>query len=115
MTTRNGAGRGRRLATRSRSGSTSVESSSRASLDMQCAAASALGTPLRRNEGANGSAKQYDSDEFSRGTSHVDRRKSREESEVSVRPGKKLDKKRIKQIVFFCICSPQTPCMRACG
>lgn len=101
-----GTGRGRPLSKQRRGSgecSTSVESSSRASRashDMQFAAASAVGTSSRR-KGANQTVKQYDSDDFSRDDYYVDRRKATPDDTAAPKPGKKPHRKGMLQTVSF--------------
>lgn len=95
-----GIGRGRPFSSLRRGSgecSTSVESSSQTSQDMQFPATSAVGTSTRRRR-ANQIAKQYNSDDFSRDNFYDGRSKATPEDTASEKPGKKLRKKRTTQI-----------------
>lgn len=91
MTRGKGIGSGRTLSRQRRGSgecSTSVESSSRVSHDMQFPAAFAVGASTHR-KGASQTAKQYDSDDFSRDNYYADRREATPDDTAAEKPGKK--------------------------
>src|SRR5438132_788286 len=104
MTRGKGIGRERPLSRQRRGSgecSTSVESSSRVSQEMQFPAASAMFTSTRRR-GANQTAKQYDSDDFSLGNDDYYAEVGQEDTPddtAAEKPGKKTHKKRLTQLV----------------